>query len=670
MPSHQYSSDGGTTWVSDWFDLLPTSADILGRYGDPGAYSVPVVFIEHVHSAPTISAVISGPSTVARGSIEVFRVAVAGNVTELVKLNWSVSAGVIETDGPLIKFYAPLSGTSVTVTCAVTWGTATYTATRTVTLGTTTIENPDYEPITLSIERWTAPDEVRGVTLNPGARPNFSPTSNYDDAVFNYEVVADPANGPVGTLSATSGAHVSLTPPTALADVPTDNRVTIYATSPSAPGLVSPSLVFVYAVPVTAPTPTLTVAVAAANTSIQEGGSTGLTATLGGTATGNSTVVWSVPSGPGTITPTGLTATYNAPASVTANTEVTVRCTVTREGVTSFGEVNLTVTDVALPPLTVGLTSDQGYSVEETTAVTLRSSIPAAYQADASYAWSVTYNGSTQTAFSFSYPSPGVARIITPQISFANSPLNMTIRVVVTSLGVTRTASVVISVNHIGSGIPQSYQIIWSDPNFEGANAPNFNLDPGNPDVNCGCQWFDEDGAQLSGVWVPFFLDASENVNAGAPFGGVGPGPWFVAQSVPSPGVRRVSVQYSDFDLRAVATATAPLRGYADGSGQIDATGWGEGTGTAVFDHTGASATFAVSWRRGTAVVATVSLRLWVTPAGLISIDGALFFSSRSSSSISLVGDPVVATGPNRTATVTYLGVSVVITGTYIAGGP
>ena len=180
---------------------------------------------------------------------------------------------------------------------------------------------------------------------------------------------------------------------------------------------------------ITAP-PTVEVNISGPST-VNEDTDATLTAVVGGTATGDATFAWSVESGPGSITGAGASVTYEAPMDVASDTDVTVRVTVTRQGVMATADFDLTVSDVVVPTLTVTITGAN--RVEEGGSIPLTATIGGTATGDTTFAWEVLSGGGAVTGSGASVTYEAPADVL--------SDTDVTVRVTVTREMQTATAN-------------------------------------------------------------------------------------------------------------------------------------------------------------------------------------------------------------------------------------
>lgn len=169
---------------------------------------------------------------------------------------------------------------------------------------------------------------------------------------------------------------------------------------------------------------------------VEEGGSTGVSATISGGNYDTITYHWDVHEGPGSIGGSSPNADYDAPANVNMDTDVTVRLTVRVAGTDmnapdgdmdeASAQRSFLVLDSLPDPVAPSIVIGAISSVNESESIGVSSSISGGIYDSLAYAWSVVSGGGSISSFGSS------ASYIAPSVS---SDQAVQIRVIVTASG-------------------------------------------------------------------------------------------------------------------------------------------------------------------------------------------------------------------------------------------
>ena len=385
--------------------------------------------------APTVT--VAAVSSVTEGKTQSLSASISGGSYDTVAYAWSVvsGGGTISGTSASATYTAPnvASDTTVTVRCTVTAsGTGTNatdgtSATASDDEAFTVSDLPDADAPTVSIGSVSTITEAGTQSLTASISGG-----TYDSLVYAWTVVSGG-----GTISGTT-ATATYTP----ADISVDTSVTVRCTvtasgtgtnaenSSSDTATGDQTFTVTYTRP-DAVAPTITVA---AVTSVVEGKTQALSASISGGTYDSVSYAWTIVSGGGSISGSGSTATYTA-ANVASDTTVTVRCTVTASGTGTNAKDSTTATandteaftvtdlpDASAPTVTVAAVS----SVNEGATQALSASVSGGTYDSILYAWEVVSGGGTIS---------GVGASVTYTAPSVNADTTVTVKCTVTASG-------------------------------------------------------------------------------------------------------------------------------------------------------------------------------------------------------------------------------------------
>ena len=302
----------------------------------------------------------------------------------------------------------------------------------TITVSTGTPPPPSADAPSITIAAVSSVDEDSSLNLSASISGG-----TYDSLSYAWEVVSG------GGSISWNGLIALYTPPNITASQNTTVRVTVTATGTGTNAASGTSdtdsddevfTVFVVTPLPNADAPSITIS---SESSVDEDETLSLSASVSGGTYDTLTYAWTVVSGGGSISGSGLSATYNPP-NVSSNRSVTVRVTVTASGTgtnaisgttdTSTDTENFTVNvvlilpDASAPSVTIASVS----SVFENDTLNLSRSVSGGTYDTLSSAWSVVSGGG-------SISGSGSSAIYTPPN--VSSDRSVTVRVTVTASG-------------------------------------------------------------------------------------------------------------------------------------------------------------------------------------------------------------------------------------------
>jgi hypothetical protein len=161
------------------------------------------------------------------------------------------------------------------------------------------------------------------------------------------------------------------------------------------------------------PAPTITsVAVNASTTTVNEGGSVNLTATVNGTGSFDSSTTWSIVSGPGSLTVVNGSATVFIAPQVSSDVTTVIRATSVQDN-TKSAQVSIVVKNVETPATisTVNITPANG-QVNELAQISLTASVQGTGAFNDNVTWTIVSGGGTLSGNSTKtvvYTAPSVS---------------------------------------------------------------------------------------------------------------------------------------------------------------------------------------------------------------------------------------------------------------------
>ena len=357
--------------------------------GGLNASDTDTVTVRDTTPADTFNVDITGlPSTVDEGSGgRTLGATLSGTATGNVTYTWSATLGSLSSTTARNPTWTPpndvAANTRVTITLTATRANITDTDTA-----TTTVRNVPDRTVTARITGLPAADASGVRAVDEGSAVRTLGVVRGGTAVGTPSYSWSVSSGG-GTLSSETSATPRWTPPS---DVSSDTTVTISVTVTV--GTASTTASVNVTVRDTTPAPTLTADITGLPASVNEGtGANRLGVTLGGTATGTPTYVWTASIGSLSST-TSATPDWTPPTDVSANTTATIGVTVTRQGVTATDSARVTV--VHLQPLNdLGVVTFSLSNVGTTVTVT-RGALPTG-ATGAQYKWG-TSASAAQTA--------------------------------------------------------------------------------------------------------------------------------------------------------------------------------------------------------------------------------------------------------------------------------
>lgn len=295
------TTNGGTSWsrfgaglpqgrVTDLY-IAPDSSFLRVSTWGRGVWELPTA-----PAGPTVSVSPTTATVVTGGTVAI--TPTVTNTTTSNNVNWTVTSGSVSptttATGVATTFTAPGTAGNVTVT-ATTVEAPAGTATSTV-----TVVDPTAVTVTMS--------------PTPTTSAVTSGTVNFTGSVAGITNTGLNWTTSGGSFNLTTGGAVTWTAPASA------GAYTVTATAAGAPTRSATTTVTVI------DPAAITISVNPTTKTLRAGGSQAFTATV---SSGSVTWTLSPASGAGTITPSGLTCTYNAPATVTTNTPVTLTATAT-----------------------------------------------------------------------------------------------------------------------------------------------------------------------------------------------------------------------------------------------------------------------------------------------------------------------------------------------------